>query len=283
MRVLPSLALLAALTVMAAAPTMAAERSFRTTDGVRLHYTDQGSGHTIVLVPGWTMPGWIFQAQIDDLSRHYRVIAFDPRGQGDSEAAPDGYEPGRRGEDIADLLHLLGPERVLLIGWSLGVLDALAYVHSHGAAALAGLVLIDNSVGEDPPPAPARHPLHGPRNLSRETRMRLFVRSMFARPRPAAWIDRLTAACLRTPETAAAALLNYPVPRSYWKDAIYAVDRPVLYVVTPRFAGQATNLRLHDPYAESVVMEGVGHALFVDEPARFDALVDGFARRRVWQ
>ena len=51
---------------------------------------------------------------------------------------------------------MLGPRPVLLVGWSLGVLDALAYVHTHGDAALAGLVLVDNSVGEEPAPVPRR-------------------------------------------------------------------------------------------------------------------------------
>ncbi|HET9018541.1 MAG TPA: alpha/beta hydrolase, partial [Acetobacteraceae bacterium] len=193
-----------------------------------------------------------------------------------------GYEPQRRGQDIAELLQHLGPAPVLLVGWSLGVLDALAYVHMHGDARLAGLVLVDNSVGEDPPPSPVQHTAAHTRLLSREGRMHLFVRSMFAHPQSAAYLDRLTEACLRTPQDAAAALLNYPEPRSFWKEAVYATARPVLYIVTPRFAGQAENLRLHHPFAESVVMRGVGHALFVDAPGRFDTLLTDFIRRRVW-
>jgi microsomal epoxide hydrolase len=118
--------------------------------------------------------------------------------------------------------------------------------------------------------------------LTREARMELFVRAMFRRPRPPSYLARLTADCLRTPEEAAAALLAYPEPRSYWKEAIYSTDRPVLYVVTPRLAGQAANLRLHHASAEAVVMQGVGHALFVDDAPRFDVLVEDFIRRRVW-
>ena len=282
MRVVAAIALLAALACLAPRPAAAADRSFLTSDGVRLHYIEAGHGHVIVLVPGWTMPAWIWDAQIADFSRHFRVIAFDPRAQGDSETARSGYDPQRRGEDIAELIGSLGPEQVLLVGWSLGVLDSLAYIHADGDARLAGLVLVDNSVGEEPAPHPLRHAAASGRLLSREARMRLFVRSMFARPQPAAYLDRLTATCLRTPEDAAAALLNYPEPRSFWREAVYATARPVLYVVTPRFAGQAENLRLHHPYAEAVVMQGVGHALFVDDPSRFDALLADFIRRRVW-
>ena len=138
-------------------------RSFETSDGVRLHYLDAGpaNAHTIVFVPGWAMPAWIWAAQIEAFSHTYHVIAFDPRGQGESEIAASGYEPIRRGEDIGELIARLGPAPVVVVGWSLGVLDTLAYVHTHGDARIAGLVLVDNSVGEEPAPGP-RKPSHAP-------------------------------------------------------------------------------------------------------------------------
>jgi len=266
-----------------ASASAAEDRYFTTSDGVRLHYLEAGHGQTIVFVPGWTMPAWIFTPQMETFARRYHVVAFDPRGQGDSAVAPDGYEPGRRGQDIAELISHLGPAPVLLVGWSLGVLDSLAYVHEHGDARIAGLVLIDNSVGEDPPPVPPKHPPHPLKKPPREASMHDFVRAMFARPQPAAYLDRLTEACLRTPAPAAKALLSYPVPRTYWKEAVYSTAKPVLYVVRPRFEAQASNLAAHDPAAESVVWRDVGHALFVDNPEKFDALLQDFIRRRVWR
>ena len=275
-----------AVALLVAPPARAADRWFLTSDGIRLHYTETGRGRTLVLVPGWTMPAWIFDAQIADLSRQYRVIAFDPRGQGDSEIASSGYEPVRRGEDIADLLRVLGPDKPVVAGWSLGVLDILATVHQHGGERLAGLGLIDNSVGEEqppPPPGPAeptRHRHLGP--VPREVSVRRFVRGMFLRQLDPLYLERLAEAALRTPAWAAASLLAYPWPRSYWRDAVYAAGVPVLYLVRPRLAAQAANLAEHDPDAESVVMQGVGHAMFVDDPTRFDTLVRDFIRRRIW-
>jgi non-heme chloroperoxidase len=265
----------------------AADRWFVTSDGVRLHYIEAGPAgqpvsQTIVLVPGWTMPAWIFEAQIADFSRMYHVVALDPRGQGESDISPGGYEQDRRGADIGELIHHVSATPVVLVGWSLGVLDSLAYLHNAGDAAIAGLVLIDNSVGEDPPPPPPKHPMAASRHLPRGTMMRNFVRGMFHTLQSQQYLEHLTDVCLRTPEYAASELLAYPVPRSYWKQAVYSTAHPVLYVVTPRLAGQAANLQMHHPAAESVVMTGVGHALFVDDSARFDALVRDFVRRRVW-
>ena len=254
------------------------------TDGARLHLIVAGpsGAQTLVFVPGWTMPAWIFQAQIQEFARRYRVVAMDPRGQGDSDIHPSGYDHNRRGQDIAELIASLGPRPVLLAGWSLGVLDSLAYVHQYGDARLAGLVLIDNSVGEDPPPVPSRLPAtRGPR-LEREVQMRRFVRGMFRSSPGEDYLERLTETALRTPPEASAQLLNYGVPRTYWRDAVLSMRKPILYVVRPRLAAQAANLEMHQPLAETALFESAGHALFVDEPGRFNTLMQDFIRRRVW-
>ncbi len=270
-------------------PALAAgqSRHFTTSDNVRLHYIEagpRGAARTIVLVPGWTMPAWIFDRQVASLSRDHRVIAFDPRSQGESAIAPAGHDHLRRGQDIAELLDRLGGAPVVLVGWSLGVLDSLAYLRTHGDGRIAGLVLIDNSIGEDPPPTLPARPAKPGKKLPREVTMRSFVRGMFARKQPDAWLDRLTKAALRTPEKIAAQLLAYPVPRTWWKEAVYSTAKPVLYLVRPKFAGQAANLRARHPNAESVVLgAGVGHALFVDDPEGFERILRDFLARRVWR
>ncbi len=277
--------LLASFGIAGAQPVTGAQsRFFTTSDGVRLHYIEAGppGARTVVLVPGWTMPGWIWGPQIRDLSARYRVVAFDPRGQGESEVALSGYEPGRRGQDIAELIARLGPEPVLLVGWSLGVLDALAYVHAQGDRRIAGLVLVDNSIGEEPAPLPSRaRPHRGPRPPL-EARMSRFVRSMFRKPQSEEYLETLTEATLRMPEYASNALLSYPVPRSYWRDAVYSTDKPILYAVRPLWTGQAENLARRHKGAEIAVFPDAGHALFVDDASRFDALLDDFIHRRIW-
>jgi microsomal epoxide hydrolase len=279
-RLLNSLILLATLLPCAAG---AADRFFTTSDGVRLHYTETGPNFapTLVFVPGWTMPGWIFARQAEFFSRDYHVVVLDPRGQGDSDVPATGYEPFRRGADIADLLHALGNRNAVLVGWSLGVLDSLAYVHQVGDGHLLGMVLIDNSVGEDPAPtgAPrARRPIPP---ASRDVAMARFVRSMFHRPQPEAYLDALTDAALRTPPGPAAELLSYPVPRTFWREAIYAVHKPILYVVRPQLAGQAANLEARHPGVEADVYADAGHALFIDDGTRFNEEMLDFLQREV--
>ena len=56
----------------------------------------------------------------------------------------------------------------------------------------------------------------------------------------------------------------------------------MLYLVRQGLTGQAENLAINDPQAESVILTGVGHAMFVDDPHGFDGLVASFIQRRVW-
>ena len=239
--------------------------------------------HILLFVPGWTMPAWIWAPQIAAFSRHYHVVAFDPRGQGDSDVPATGYEPGRRGQDIAELIAHLEPVPVVVVGWSLGVLDTLAYVHTHGDALIAGLVLVDNSVGEEPPPIAgpaagriaARH---------RRTPWRCGASSAACstgRRTPPIWTGSPRRRCTRR-KPPCRALLSYPVPRSYWREAIYSTAKPVLYVVRPSFAAQAENLQSNRPNTETALFADAGHALFVDDAARFNALLAGFIHRRIW-
>jgi microsomal epoxide hydrolase len=71
-------------------------------------------------------------------------------------------------------------------------------------------------------------------------------------------------------------LLSYVRPREFWRDALYATERPILYVVTPNFAGQAQIVRRRANLAEVAVFSNAGHALFVDEPERFNRTVERF-------
>jgi non-heme chloroperoxidase len=267
-----------------ALPRDVTDHYFQSTDGVRLHYLEAGppAAHTLVFVPGWTMPAWIFMPQIQAFSRIYHVIAFDPRGQGDSAAPRAGYEPVRRGRDVAELIERV-TGRVVVIGWSLGVLDTLASIHVSGDQRLAGLVLVDNSVGEEPPPLPYRPgpPRRGPPPNHAES-MKAFVRGMFRRPQSASYLDRLTEATLRTPPDASRLLLAYPVPRSYWREAVYATRVPILYVIRPRWVAQGENLMRNRPNTEMEVFTDAGHALFVDDAARFNSVTEEFLRRHVW-
>lgn len=278
-------AAVAAAWLMAGAVS-ASDGRFTTSDGVSLHYIEEGSraAPTVVFVPGWTMPGWIWDGQIAGMKDRYHVLALDPRGQGDSEVAPFGYTHERRGRDIGELIDAATDGRpVVLVGWSLGVLDSLALMAMEGGRRVAGLVLVDNSIGEGPAPLSRGGGRSEPEAVSQDERARrraAFVAGMFAHEPGEAYRTQLTEAALRMSPDQERQLLAYPVPRTYWREAVHSTDKPVLYVIRPRLRGQGEALAATHPNARVEVFERAGHALFVDEAERFNTLLAEFLDTR---
>lgn len=270
--------MLCGLPIAAASEVRVESSFFVASDGVRLHVLDAGPADrapVIAFVPGWSMPAEIWRGQIESLGTRYRVAALDPRGQGRSEIARTGYTADRRAADIAEFVARY--PRAVLVGWSLGALESLHYVRARGESKLAGLVLVDSSVGE--PPAPRGGNFGSELKRDRAAALDRFVRAMFRTPQPEAEFEALVRSASQLPLDASLALLAYPYPREHWRAAAHAVKIPLLYVVTPQFAAQAKNLKRNRPATEIAVFEDAGHALFVDEPARFDVLLADFVSR----
>jgi len=263
----------------AADATVVANRFFTSSDGVRLHVLEAGAHHTgpvIVLVPGWSMPASLWQAQLEELGRRHHVIAFDPRGQGLSDIPAGGYHIDRRADDLHNLIAQY--PRVILVGWSLGALEALQYVHRHGETKLAALVLVDSSVGEGPDGGPSSLPEALRRNR-RET-VRDFIGAIFKSPRSEAEQSALLEAALRMTLEHSIALFPSTFPREHWRNLARGFSGHLLYVVTPQFAGQAQALQAARPETRIAIFEQAGHALFVDEATRFNRLLEEFSAGR---
>ncbi len=90
----------------------------------RLFAQVTGDGPPILLVHGWAIDSRIFTRQVPALGRTMRVITFDRRGFGRSEAPP-GLD--RELDDIDRLLGVLAGEPVHLLGMSQGGRIALRY------------------------------------------------------------------------------------------------------------------------------------------------------------
>ncbi|MCH8946885.1 MAG: alpha/beta hydrolase, partial [Acidobacteria bacterium] len=120
-------ALLLAVPLLTAAPPVK-DGFITTSDGVRLHYLESGSGPTIDFVPGWNLLAEIREHQIRHFAKSYRVIALDPRSQGKSQQTTEGHYPERRAQDIKELVDQLNLAPAVPSGRSLGEAEVLTYV-----------------------------------------------------------------------------------------------------------------------------------------------------------
>lgn len=222
------------------------------------------------------MPASIWRYQLHFLAEKFSVLAFDPRGQGESEVAASGYAIEQRSRDIASCVENLG--HVVLVGWSLGALEAAQYVHAFGEGKLAGVVLVDSSVGEDPAPPSSGAAFREALRVNRREAVREFVRGMFRTFRSDDEIDHLTRGALRLSLEQSLALFPSHLPREHWRSIVRRMSAPLMYVVSPQFAEQAANLQRVRPATQVEIFEGAGHALFVDEPRRFNRCLLEFVR-----
>lgn len=264
----------------AAAATAVIERAeFRSSDGIRLSYLHGGraGARPIVFVPGWCLPATIWQAQLTVFADRHAVYALDPRGQGESEAPASGYTADRRAADLHELLERL-PRPALIVAWSLAGLESLQLVHRYGTARVAALALVDSSVGEGP--AGRGDGVAAFRQRLREDRpaaLREFAAAIFKRPPPPEQIETLALAMQRMPLQASLELLAYPQPREHWRAIARALRVPLLYAHTPQYATQARLLKQARPATVLAPFPDAGHALFVDEPDLFAAVLARFA------
>jgi len=95
---------------------------FAAVRGLRLYYEWRGraTGTPVVLVMGLGGDSTAWAFQLAALAPHYRVLVFDNRGAGRSEAPDEPYTIGGMAEDVLGLLDALGVGRVHLVGLSMG-------------------------------------------------------------------------------------------------------------------------------------------------------------------
>jgi pimeloyl-ACP methyl ester carboxylesterase len=108
-----------------------ATRSELTINGRRLSYLDfGGTGRPLLALHGHLSEGAVFAPLAQALGSEWRVIAPDQRGQGESERAEEYSREGYLG-DVAALLDHLGLEQVVLLGHSLGGINAYQFAARH--------------------------------------------------------------------------------------------------------------------------------------------------------
>ena len=100
------------------------EEGFVERDGVRVFWESYGQGEqTLLFLPTWTLVhSRVWKAQIPYFARHFRVICFDPRGNGHSDRPLDqsAYDEREFARDALDVLDACGVDRAVLVALSSG-------------------------------------------------------------------------------------------------------------------------------------------------------------------
>ncbi|MEU4996189.1 alpha/beta hydrolase [Streptomyces sp. NPDC021622] len=112
------------------------------TNGIRLYYTDGGTGVPVLFLHGWGTSGRVWDAQVADLAADHRVVTVDWRGCGRTDHPAAGNTIAANAADVLGLMDVLALDRPLLVGNSMGAAIALEAA-LQSPERVAGVVSID--------------------------------------------------------------------------------------------------------------------------------------------
>ena len=123
-------------------------------DGVRVYYEVHGTGSPmIVLMPSWAITqSRMWKMQVPYLARHFRVLTYDPRGNGRSDrpGTAAAYDADRIVDDALAVMDATGTDDAVLVGLCTGALWA-TMLQQREPGRVLGLVAIAPTLTLDPP------------------------------------------------------------------------------------------------------------------------------------
>ncbi|MCH2169339.1 alpha/beta hydrolase [Myxococcota bacterium] len=126
-------------------------RRIRAAHGLELHLLEWSTeGVPMLLLHGFGNEAHLWDDFAPKVAPHYRVLALDQRGHGDSDHDPESrYDVHSMVEDVEALTRALDIDRLVIIGFSMGGRVATLFAGRHPER-MAGLVIVDIGPEVDP-------------------------------------------------------------------------------------------------------------------------------------
>lgn len=285
---------------------------FVTRDGVGLYYEVYGSGPaTILVLPTWSVLDSAHgRFQLIDLSRHFRVVTFDPRGNGRSDRPVGGaaYAGDELVLDAVAVLDATGTDRAVVVACSLATHWLLRLAADHPDRVLGAVASGTNlplAPGHDRPEVgPFLEPYRSAEGWAKfnadywRTDYEGFLRFFFSQVWTEPHSERLIDACVAnglgtTPETLIDTIGANPMTQDEALALIRRTRCPWLVVHGDgdELQPHARAVRLAEETGGSLVtLAGAGHCSGNRDPVRFNLLIRDFTeeilpwrpRRRTW-
>jgi len=254
-------------------------------NGASLYYDVAGNGEPLVLVHAGIADRRMWDGQVEAFAERYRVVRYDMRGYGRSEA-PVGA-PFSHHDDLRGLLDFLGIERAILVGCSNGAKTVIdfALAHPERVRVLALVCPTVSGFESDEEPPEEWDELVAADDLERvsELEVRFWVDGPYLRPDD---VDPALRDLVR--EMNLIALRNEPDLGEERPAEPLAVSRlaeiraPTLVVAgdldRPEVGTRAELLAGSIPRAQKAVINGTAHVPSMEKPEEFNRVVLEFLR-----
>jgi pimeloyl-ACP methyl ester carboxylesterase len=247
--------------------------------GCAVRVSDTGKGaseRTIVLLHGYLESLDVWDEFTELLAPQVRVVAVDLPGHGISEVKGEVHTMPFVADVVHGAMQVLGVDKALIVGHSMGGYVALEFINRHPEAA-TGIVLLHS--GPNPDTEEKRENRRREIALIRGGKKELIARAFphvgFApqnRERMAAQIEALSEQITLTEDDGIVALLNGMSGREDMNDMLRASKVPQMAILgrydeyIPQEAADA--LMQNHPQMKVVWLENSGHNGFLEEPEK---------------
>lgn len=117
---------------------------------IQVSYLEEGTptGFPLIFIHGFPFNKWMWEKQLHVIKENYRLMAYDVRGHGETQAGTPEFTISQFGDDLIALMDALHIEKAIVAGLSMGGYIALNAVQKHPDR-FAGLLLCDTQCGAD--------------------------------------------------------------------------------------------------------------------------------------
>lgn len=249
-------------------------------NGVTLTYDDDGAGTPIILLHGLGGNRYSYLEFIEKFKSHFRVIALDSRGHGDSEK-PKNYTLNDHIEDVIALIDYLGIDSAHILGASMGsyIAQGVAIAIPNRIKKLILVVAKSHGKTSSTQELMERH-AEEIVGLNLEEAMAHLSKYMFYNP-DAVWkylMEFQMKGHVLTPEEQAAA--NKALEGFDFRPALHKITAETLVISgkhdglnPPKLGREIANMIPHSTFVE---FEESGHAPNAEEPEKFMKVVKNF-------
>ncbi len=254
-------------------------------NGIELNYVVEGSGPWVVMSHSLACDLSMWDEQAALLAKNYKVLRFDTRGHGKSDAPEGEYSLEMMADDTKGLLDALGVKSCHWVGLSMGGMIGQTFALRYPGV-FKTLVLADTT---------SRYPAEakslwdgriatvrdkGTEALVQGTLTRWFTEGFLAKGGKV--IDRVAAMIRATPAPGYAGCC-YAIPKINLTARLKEITCPAIVIVGEQDAGTPVDMarEIHTalPGSELVIIPSASHLSNLEQPEAFNrALVDFLTR-----
>jgi pimeloyl-ACP methyl ester carboxylesterase len=260
---------------------------FLACNGAQIYYESTGDGpETIVFAHGLLWSGEMFAAQVAELSKRYRCVTFDFRGQGKTPVTPSGYGMDDLTNDAIALIEGLGLGRVHFAGLSMGGFVAMR-LGARRPDLVRSLILLETSAGPEDPAKVGKYKLLGFVGrwlgfglVANQVMPIMFGRTYLNDPTRKAERDGWRARLIANDRIGIVRALGGVTDRAAIEGELAKITVPTLVIVgdedVATVPAKAEAIRDGIPGAKLVVIPRAGHSSTIEEPQAVNAAISAF-------